>query len=97
MILTPLQKFPNNVGDLGKIIVATGCEWLPKVQNIAQSGHTGWGVVALVRAQITFPFHIFCFPWFGIPCELFVQSFENGLVYLVNYLSKALKMVWYTL
>ena len=41
MILTPLQKLPNNVGHLGKIIVATGFEWLPKVQKIAQSGHTG--------------------------------------------------------
>ena len=40
MILTPLQKFPNNEGNLGKIIVATGFEWLPKVQKIAQSGHT---------------------------------------------------------
>ena len=40
MILTPLQKLPNNVGDSGKIIVDTGFEWLPKVQNIAQSGHT---------------------------------------------------------
>ena len=40
MILTPLQKLPNNVGDLGKIIVATGIEWLPKVQKIANSGHT---------------------------------------------------------
>ena len=40
MILTPLQKLPNNVGDLGKIIVATSFEWLPKVQKIAQSGHT---------------------------------------------------------
>ena len=40
MILTPLQKLPNNVGDLGKIIVATGFEWLPKVQKIARSGHT---------------------------------------------------------
>ena len=40
MILTPLQKLPSNVGDLGKIIVATGFEWLPKVQKIAQSGHT---------------------------------------------------------
>ena len=28
-------------GDLGKIIVATCFEWLPKVQKIAQSGHTG--------------------------------------------------------
>ena len=40
MILIPLQKLPNNVGDLGKIIVATGFEWLSKVQKIAQSGHT---------------------------------------------------------
>ena len=40
MILTPLQKLPNNVGDSGKIIVPTCFEWLPKVQKIAQSGHT---------------------------------------------------------
>jgi len=40
MILTPLQKMQNNIGDLGKIIVATGFKWLPKVQKIAQSGHT---------------------------------------------------------
>ena len=39
MILTPLQKLPNNVGNLGKIIVANDFEWLPKVQKIAQSGH----------------------------------------------------------
>ena len=44
MILTPLQKLPNNVGDLGKIIVATSFEWLPKVQKIAQSGHTDCGL-----------------------------------------------------
>ena len=41
MILTPLQKLPNNVGDLGKIIVATGLKKLPKLQKIAQFGHTG--------------------------------------------------------
>ena len=29
--LTPLQKLPNNVGDLGKINVATGFEKLLKV------------------------------------------------------------------
>ena len=40
MILTLLQKFPKNVGDLGKFIVAKGFEWLPKVQKIAQYGHT---------------------------------------------------------
>ena len=39
-ILTRLQKLPKNVGDLGKIIVAIGYEWLPKVQKIAHSGHT---------------------------------------------------------
>ena len=33
-------SMPNNVGNLGKIIVATSFEWLPKVQKIAQSGHT---------------------------------------------------------
>ena len=38
--LTPLQKLPSNVGYWGKIIVATSLELLPKVQKIAQSGHT---------------------------------------------------------
>ena len=33
MILTPSQKMPNNVGDLGKINIATNFEWLPKVQK----------------------------------------------------------------
>jgi len=28
------------LGDLGKLIVAKGFKKLPKVQNIAQSGHT---------------------------------------------------------
>ena len=31
-ILTPLQKLPKNVGDLGKLIVTRGFEKLPKVQ-----------------------------------------------------------------
>ena len=31
-ILTPLQNLPENEGDLGKIIDATGFEKLPKVQ-----------------------------------------------------------------
>ena len=43
MILTPLQKLPNNVGDWGKIIVPKGFKNLPKVQKIAKSGHTDWG------------------------------------------------------
>ena len=30
--LTPLQKMPKNVGDLGKLIVAEGFKKLPTVQ-----------------------------------------------------------------
>ena len=45
MILTPLQKLPNNIGKLGKRIVVTGFEWLPKVQKMAQSGHTDSGTL----------------------------------------------------
>ena len=41
MILAPLQKLPKNVGDLGKLIATKGFKKLPKVQKIAQSGHTG--------------------------------------------------------
>ena len=36
MILTPLQKLPKNVRDLGKLIVAKGFK---KLQKITQSGH----------------------------------------------------------
>ena len=39
-ILTHLQKLPKNVRYLSKLIVAKGFENLPKVQWIAQSGHT---------------------------------------------------------
>ena len=34
MILTPLQKLTYTVWNLGKIIVATGFKWLPKVQKL---------------------------------------------------------------
>ena len=37
----PLLKLPKNVRDLGKLIVAKGLKKLPKLQKIAQSGHTG--------------------------------------------------------
>ena len=40
MILAPLQKLRKNVGDSGKLIVAKGFKKLPKVQKIANSGHT---------------------------------------------------------
>jgi len=42
MTLIHLQKLPKNVRDLGKLIVANGFKKLPKVQNIAKSGHTVW-------------------------------------------------------
>ena len=32
-ILTPTQKLPKTVGDLGKLIVAKGIKKLPKVQK----------------------------------------------------------------
>ena len=35
---------PKNVRDLGKLIVTKGLKKLPKVQKIAQSGHTGCNV-----------------------------------------------------
>ena len=40
-ILTPLQKLPKNVRDLGKLIGAKDFKKLPKVQKNARSGHTG--------------------------------------------------------
>ena len=48
------------MGNLGKIIVATGFEKLPKVQYIAQSSHTV--SIALTHRQIRFLF-IFVYPW----------------------------------
>ena len=50
-ILTPLQTLPNNVGDLGKLIVAKCFKKMPKVQKIAQSGHTGCYVVLMMTIQ----------------------------------------------
>ena len=34
-------KLSKNVRDLGKLIVAKGFKKMPKVQELAQSGHTG--------------------------------------------------------
>ena len=53
-MLTPLQKFPKNVRDLGKLIVAKGLKKLPKVQKIAQSGHTDYAY-DLLEVAITYP------------------------------------------
>ena len=45
------------MGDLGKIIVATGFEKLPKVQLIAQSGHTAWDQIDDIFTY-NGPFHV---------------------------------------
>ena len=44
-ILTPLQNLPKNVEDLAQLIAAKGFIKLPKVHNIAKSGHTGHGAL----------------------------------------------------
>ena len=44
-ISTTLQNLPENKGNLGKLIIATGFEKLPKVQKITRSGHTGSGCI----------------------------------------------------
>ena len=49
MILTTLQKLLNNEEDWGKLIVAKGFKKLPKVQNIAQSGHTVANVMCIAH------------------------------------------------
>ena len=61
MILTPLLKMPYNVGDFGKIIVATSFELLPKVQKIAQCGHTAlsWCCGLYVRFRPLISQHVF--------------------------------------
>ena len=67
-MLTPLQKFPKNVRDLGKLIVTKGLKKLPKVQKIAQSGHTA--------CQL--PKHDIC-----LNCVV-IQMLGNSLLFLVK-------------
>ena len=52
--MTPLQKLPKNVGDLGKLIVAKGFKKLPIVQKIAQSGHTDHSIYYYIGPQLMF-------------------------------------------
>ena len=59
MILTPLQKLPNNVSYCGKIIVATGFECLPKKQKIPQSGHTAADVLSFIHSLPSYKFNSF--------------------------------------
>ena len=59
MMLTHLQKLPSNLCDLGKIIVATGFEWLHKVQKIAQSGHTSLSLPLCLSVPFACQNHLF--------------------------------------
>ena len=54
---------PKNVGDLGKLIAAKGFNKFPKVQLIAQSGHTAnYSTLAFIDEQPLFHIKnkIFC-------------------------------------
>ena len=85
MLLIPLQKLPKNGEDWVKLIIAKGFKKLPKVQNIAQSGHTNylWA----------------CSPSYVIKC--FRCTYLNALRYLAgrdegSYLSVQLSnKFWY--
>ena len=61
-ILTPLQKLPKNVRYLGKLIAAKGFKKLPKVQKIAQSGHTDQDICLEEHQNIPtdLPYDSFC-------------------------------------
>ena len=50
-ILTPLQKMPKNVGDLGKYIVAKGLKTCPKSNKLPN-------LVTLLTANL----HLICRP-----------------------------------
>ena len=84
MILTPLQKLTKNGEDWGKLFVAKGFKKLPKVQNIAQSGHTncdgskhrnGWFLTDI--GQI-------------VACDFF----DNILVSVLQKVSLRLNFLW---
>ena len=65
-ILTALQKLFKYVGDFGKLIVAKGFKKLPKVQKIAQSGHTDWRAIlapAVGSRRITVPTYLHLLHW----------------------------------
>ena len=74
MILTPLQKLPSNKGNLGKIIVATSFECLPKKEKITQSGHTDWnrGFSYLLRPD---NIHLLCKGKFHCKADLLFGQF----------------------
>ena len=77
MTLTPLQKLTKNGEDWGKLIVAKGFKKLPKVQNIAQSGHTG------LRTKNILFFNIMYLKWLTIMnCLMCVHYLVKGVPWI---------------
>ena len=70
MILTPLQKLPKNGEDWGKLIFAKGFKKLPKVQNIAESGHTGTALLCNNAVWLAKTNHMTC----NIQSECFISE-----------------------
>ena len=53
-ILHLYKKLPKNVGDLGKLIVATGFEKMPKVQKIASVVTLRATYIVTLRAKVSY-------------------------------------------
>ena len=69
------------MGDLGKLIVAKGFKKLPKLQKIAQSGHTGhWPPSAWIISII----YLCCFPGLLMHFYLFNHDIHLVMVYLLS-------------
>ena len=82
MILTPLQKLPKNGEDWGKLIVAKGFKRLPKVQKIAQSGHTEAKLIILTHVHIFFKWAI---PGLSAPSSQgFVFNIGNRIFFPIS-------------
>ena len=79
MILSALQKLLNNVEDSGKLIVAKGFKRLPKLQNIAQSGHTG--------LHLSFDVLILS-SWFDDYNSHFVETFSAVVMWLAKHFDR---------
>ena len=79
IILTPLLKLPKNGEDWGKLIVAKGIKKLAKIQNIAQSGHTGLKSYFRYNRKTTY---------LGIPNTMQLFPGSENYKYLQSWLSK---------
>ena len=102
MTLTHLQKLPKNVRDLYKLIVSKGFKKLPKVQKIAQSGHTA-ELSPLDHLRVPhkiekilnidhFTFLRFKFPVNLCPTGL-IFRFRNVIVFLVSRIPYLLLLI----